>query len=292
MRRDQGANLTPSALAALGLHLAVFLSAIIVWPWFGKPVQIANVTAITLVPSHAAPPPPALQAREEQAAAAPEPTPAPAKPVPPPPPQPKVEPKPEPPKPTPPTAKPAPSPSPKPATKPKSESLDLNALANTVDKSAKSQARTKSAKDSLDLNALTASADKAAKPRAAAKGPARFETSVSPRNDPGAAQATNDATAAVGARLNRIWNKSCGIEGFRDVVIRVKFNLTVEGQLLGVPQVLAPPPPGNSVWQAAADRAVRAVNQAAPFAELPRQTYGQWKTFTAIFNGREACQNP
>jgi hypothetical protein len=36
---------------------------------------------------------------------------------------------------------------------------------------------------------------------------------------------------------------------------------------------------------------VRAVNQAAPFTELPRQTYGQWKSFTAIFNGREACQN-
>ncbi|MEI9889576.1 MAG: hypothetical protein WDN45_02105 [Caulobacteraceae bacterium] len=290
MRRER-TNLTPSMLAAAGLHLAVFLSALIVWPWFGKPVQIANVTAVTLVPSAAAPPPPALQAHEEQTAAAPEPTPKPAKPVPPPPPQPEAEPKPSPPKPTPPQPTPAPSPSPKPAPKPKSESLDLNALANTLDKSAKSQNRTRS-KDSLDLSALTSSLDKGGKPEAAAKGPARFETSISPRNDPGAAQATTDAAAAVGARLNRIWNKSCGVEGFRDLVIRVKFNLTIEGQLAGPPQVLDPAPQGNSVWQAAADRAVRAVNQAAPFAELPRQTYGQWKSFTAIFNGREACQNP
>jgi protein TonB len=284
-------NLTPSAMVSIGLHLAVFLSAVIVWPWFGKPVQIANVTAVTLVPSAAAPPPPALQAHEEQTAAAPEPTPAPSKPVPPPPPQPQPEPKPAPPKPAPPKPTPAPAPSPKPTPKPKTQSLDLNALASTLDKTNKSQARTK-AKDSLDLNALTSSLDKSAKPQAATKGPPRFETSLTPRNDPGAAQATTDAAGAVGARLNRIWNKSCGVEGFRDLVIRVRFNLTIDGQLLGAPQVMDPAPPGNSVWQAAADRAVRAVNQAAPFSELPRQTYGQWKSFTAIFNGREACQNP
>jgi hypothetical protein len=96
----------------------------------------------------------------------------------------------------------------------------------------------------------------------------------------------------VGARLNRIWNKSCGVEGFRDLVITVRFRLTIDGQLIGQPDVVSPPQPGNSVWVAAVDRAVRAVNQAAPFTELPRQTYGQWKTFNAIFNGREACQTP
>ena len=277
MRREQRTNLAPSALAALGLHLLVFLSAIIVWPWFGKPVQIANVTAITLVPAPSAPPPPALQAHDEQQAQAPEPTPKPAKPVPPPPtPQPQPNPVPKPPEPKPPPPKPK---------------ADAHAADNLLKDLAQTNKAPSKAKSDNFLATLEPTTPPQ-KPQGAQRGPARPETALSPRTDPGAAAATADAAGAVGARLNRIWNKSCGVEGFRDVVIRVKFNLTIEGQLLGAPQVLDPQPPGNSVWQAAADRAVRAVNQAAPFAELPRTTYGQWKTFTAIFNGREACQNP
>ncbi len=289
MRRER-TNFTPSMLAALGLHLAVFVSGLIIWPWFGKPVQIANVTAITLTPSRSAPPPPALQAHDEQTAAAPVVTPKPSKPAPPPPPQPKVQPKPEPPKPIPPKPQPAPAPTPKPSAAPKTENLDLNALSTSLDKSVKSQNRTKT-KDSLDLNALTSSLDKGAKPQAATKGPSRFETALSPRNDPGAAAATTDAAAAVGARLNRIWNKSCGVEGFRDLIITVRFHLSIDGQLIDQPEVVSPPQLGNSVWVAAADRAKRAVNQAAPFTELPRQTYGQWKTFIANFDGKQACLN-
>lgn len=289
MRGDR-TKMTPSMLASLGLHLAVLLSGLIVLPWFGKPVQVANVTAITLTPSAAAPPPPALQAHEEQTAAAPEPTPKPEPPKPPPPPQPQPEPKPAPPQHAPPKPV-APAPSPKPSPTPKTQSLDLNALTSSLDKSAKSQAKPKTAKESLDLNALTSSLDAPSKPQAATRGPARNETALTARNDPGAAAATNDAAQAVGARLNRIWNKSCGVEGFRDLVITVRFHLSIDGQLVGQPEIVSGQQPGNSVWVAAADRARRAVNQAAPFTELPRQTYGQWKTFTAIFDGKTACQN-
>jgi outer membrane biosynthesis protein TonB len=265
MRGDDRTDLKPSMLAALGLHVAVLASGLLVWPWGGKPVQIANVTAVTLTPSSPAPPPPALQAPETQTATAPEPTP---KPQPPKPPPPKPQPTPTPVKPTPPPPKIDPKGIPKPAAaKPKPAEPDF-------------------------LSSLTTSLDKSVvKPSAATKGPPRLETAPMARTDPGAAQATANAADAVGARLNRIWNKSCGVEGFRDVVIRVKFNLTPEGALQGVPQVMDVAQAGNSVWQAAADRAVRAVVQAAPFAELPRQTYGQWKTFTAIFNCKEACQN-
>jgi protein TonB len=210
-------------------------------------------------------------------------------PKPPPPPQPAPEPKPTPPTPAPPKPV-APAPSPKPSPTPKTQSLDLNALTSSLDKSAKSQAKPKTT-SSLDLNALSTSLDKAAKPQAATKGPTRNETALTARNDPGAAAATNDAAQAVGARLNRIWNKSCGVEGFRDLVITVRFNLSIDGQLIGQPEVISGQQPGNSVWVAAADRAKRAVNQAAPFTELPRQTYGQWKSFTAIFDGKTACQN-
>jgi outer membrane biosynthesis protein TonB len=288
MRSQDRTDLKPSVLAALALHAAVLGSGLLVWPWTGKPVQIANVTAVTLTPSPAAPPPPALQAPEAQTAAAPEPTPKPAPPVPPQlTPTPPV---PSPPKPA--AAKPQPAPTPpKPAPTP--TKIDPHAIPKPAQ--AKPQAKTK-ADDADFLSSLTTSLDKTAaraqaKPTAATRGPPRVETAPVARDGPGAEQATADAASAVGARLNRIWNKSCGVEGFRDLVIRVKFNLTPEGALQGVPQVLDVAQPGNSVWQAAADRAVRAVVQAAPFAELPRQTYGQWKTFTAIFNGKEACQN-
>src|SRR5215469_16794435 len=141
MRRDQRINLTPSFLAAAGLHLAVFLSALIVWPFFGHQVQVISATPVTLVTSQAAPPPPALQAHEEQEASAPVPTPKPATPAPPPPPP---QPKPEP--------EPAPTPTPKPAPKPKTERLDLNALSSSLDKSVKTENRSKT-RDNLDLNA-------------------------------------------------------------------------------------------------------------------------------------------
>ena len=263
MRGDQRTRLAPSALAAVGLHVLVLVCGMIIWPW-GKPVQVVNVTAITLTPSKAAPPPPALQAPEEQPAAAPEPTPVPEPPKPPPP---KPQPTPKPIKPDPPPPRIDPKGIPKPvAAKPKPAEPDF-------------------------LSSLTTSLDKQVKPSAAAKGPPRLETAPVARTDPGAEQATANAADAVGARLNRVWNKSCGVEGFRDVVIHVRFSLTPEGALQGVPDVLDKSPAGNSVWQAAADRAVRAVVQAAPFTELPRQTYGQWKTFNAVFNGKEACQN-
>jgi protein TonB len=288
MQRADRSDLKPSILAAVALHGVVLGSGLLVWPWTGKPVQIANVTAVTLTPSPAAPPPPALQAPEAQTAAAPDPIAKPAPPVPP-------QLTPSPPVPTPPkpaAAKPQPAPTPpKPAPTP--TKIDPHAIPKPTQ--SKPQSKTK-AEDADFLSSLTSSLDKSAaksqaKPSAATRGPPRVETAPVARDGPGAEQATADAASAVGARLNRIWNKSCGVEGFRELVIRVKFNLTAEGALQGPPQVLDAAQPGNAVWQAAADRAVRAVRQAAPFSELPRETYSQWRTFTAIFNGKEACQN-
>jgi protein TonB len=44
---------------------------------------------------------------------------------------------------------------------------------------------------------------------------------------------------------------------------------------------------GNSVTKAAAERAIRAVHQAAPFSNLPHDFFGQ--RVTVNFNAREAC---
>jgi colicin import membrane protein len=92
------------------------------------------------------------------------------------------------------------------------------------------------------------------------------------------------------ARLNRLWNKRCDVEGFRNLDdIMVQFHLTSDGALEGLPQVISPHR-ADPVWQAAADAAVRAVYQAQPFAGLPKQTFSDWHTFNANYQAKEACK--
>jgi outer membrane biosynthesis protein TonB len=286
MRRER-IRLSPSFLAAAGLHLAVFLSALIVWPWFGHPVQVINATPVTLVSSQAAPPPPALQAHEEQEASAPQPTPKPAPPKPPPPPQPAPEPtpKPEPPKPAPPKPEVAPTPTPKPAPKPKKESLDLNALSSSLDKSVKNEKRSKT-RDSLDLNALTSSLDRSAKPQAAVRGPSRFATALTARNDPGGQQTANMIGAIVSGRIIPRWHPDCGAIGASTVTVDVKVDLGPDGSLVNAQAVGGTGP--AAILAAAKSRALLAVGQAAPF-QLPRETYNQWRSFIARFNAKDVC---
>jgi outer membrane biosynthesis protein TonB len=285
MRRGDRINLTPSFLAAAGLHLAVFLSALIVWPWFGHPVQVINATPVTLVSSQAAPPPPALQAHEEQEASAPVPTPKPAPPAPPPPPQPKPEPKPEPPKPAPPKPEVAPTPAPKPAPKPKTESLDLNALSSSLDKSVKSQSRSKT-KDSLDLNALTSDLDKSAKPQAQVRGPSRFATAQTARTDPGGQQTSNMIAGIVAERIIPRWHPDCGAVGASSMVIVVHLELNSDGSIARAAVVQATGP--QAPLDAAKSRALLAAGGAAPFP-FPRDTYNQWRSFDVRFLAKDAC---
>jgi len=285
MRRSDRINLTPSFLAAAGLHLAVLLSALVVLPWFGHPVQVISATPVTLVSSAQAPPPPALQAHEEQEASAPVPTPKPAPPTPPPPPQPEPQPKPSPPKPSPPKPEVAPAPTPKPAPKPKTQSLDLNALSSTLDKSVKSQNRSKT-KDSLDLNALTSDLDKSAKPQAAVRGPERFATALTARTDPGGPQTANLIAGIVSGRIIPRWHPDCGAIGAANVTVDVKVDLGPDGSLQNAQAVGGTGP--AAILAAAKARAVLAVGQAAPF-ELPRETYGQWRSFTARFSAKDVC---
>ena len=40
-----------------------------------------------------------------------------------------------------------------------------------------------------------------------------------------------------------------------------------------------------------AEAASAVAASAAPFRELPKQTYSSWRTFTAVFDAKEACKN-
>ncbi|HUO21371.1 MAG TPA: hypothetical protein VMU59_02505 [Caulobacteraceae bacterium] len=284
----QRTGFAPALIGALTLHVAVLLAGILAWPFMGKPISPANVTAVTIVAAAPSIPPPAEKAPRPAPPTSPEPAPTPTAP-PPPAPAPPVPPRPKPlpPKPAPPQPTPTPAPAPKPLP-PKPTPPKPTAQAQPAKPTKPSQ--------DLDLGALSASLDKSTSRKGpGAKGPPKLELSQIERLDQGASSAadktaTVDAAAAVGARLNHLWNKRCEVEGFRQLDdIRVQFQLTPEGGLQGAPQVVSAHK-SDPVWQAAAEAAVRAVYQAQPFTELPRQTYSQWRTFTANYQAKEACK--
>ena len=148
---------------------------------------------------------------------------------------------------------------------------------------------TKPAK-SLDLDALAASIAKSTggKTSSAAKGPPRPETALAARDAAGAGKALMaSALSGLAGELQRRWNPNCEVEGGKDVRVRVTFSLGAGGQLVGLVEAGGQENATNPVIRAAAERAIRAVHQAAPFSTLPRDLLGQ--KVAVNFNAREAC---
>lgn len=259
--RARRLEVSPAALGSLALHVAVAAAFMI--SWGSRDLKVGAVVPVTIVSN--APDVdtrPAVQGPETQEAATEEPV-AEAPPEPAPPPQPV---------PPPPTPKAAPTPTPKPVTP-----------------AAKTPA--KPAPKSFDLDALSASLTAPARnaqqrPSAAPKGPSRTETAPVARQTVGTGLAAGAALQGLAEELQRRWNPNCEVEGGRDVVVRVTFQLGVGGQVVGdvQSQIQGARTP---VSQAAADRAVRAVYAAAPFRNLPREFYGD--RVAVNFNAREAC---
>ncbi|WP_304170014.1 TonB C-terminal domain-containing protein [Phenylobacterium aquaticum] len=264
-------------IVSILLHAGLLVFALVSWPAvrelpIGTVVPVNIVSNSTLTDLRAA-----VQAAKEQTAQTETPVAeAPPEPIPAPQPQPQPKPTPVPPQPQPqpakPAAKPAPTPAPvpdakglkKPAAKP--AGLDLDALARSIAKSNPAGGKASSA----------------------AKGATRAETALQehPRAGAGMGNSAN-ALAGLADELQRRWNPNCEVEGGRDVKVRVTFTLGPGGQLVGVVDAGGQEESGNSVVKAAAERAIRAVHQAAPFSNLPRDFFGQ--RVTVNFNAREAC---
>jgi outer membrane biosynthesis protein TonB len=146
--------------------------------------------------------------------------------------------------------------------------------------------RPKAASD-LDLNALAASS--AARARAP-KGPARLETDLLARLAAGKAVAlSGDAMNALQAKLNRLWNPNCEVEGGAGVQVKVELKLTPAGYLIGQPALVSRAGSGVSaaVIQASVQRALSAVRQGEPYTEIPRDGPHD---IDVNFNARQACQ--
>jgi len=255
-------EVSPAALGSIALHVGVAAAFMI--SWGSRDLKVGSVVPVTIVASApdvdtrpAVQGPETLPAQTETpvAEAPPEPAPPPPQPAPPPP-SPKAAPKP---------AEKPPAPAAKAPPKPAEKSLDLDALAASLTRPARNAPQ---------------------RPSSAPKGATRAETAPVARQTVGTGLAAGAALQGLAEELQRRWNPNCEVEGGRDVLVRVTFQLGVGGQVVGDvgSEIKGARTP---VSQAAADRAVRAVYAAAPFRGLPREFYGD--RIAVNFNAREAC---
>ncbi|MDB5419906.1 MAG: hypothetical protein JWP50_3325 [Phenylobacterium sp.] len=261
MRR---AEVSPAFVGSLALHSLVLVGLLISWR-FTRDLKIGAVVPVTIVAN-------APQTNLREAEQAPQvqsaQTLAPVAEAPPQAAPPPVAPQPAAPTPKPAAQKPPPAPTP-----------------------AKAQKPAKPEK-SLDLDALAASLSKATskpvppKPSSATKGPARSETALQARPALGTGASAAAAVSGLADELQRRWNPNCDVQGGRDVLVKVTFQLGAGGQVVGdvASQIVRGQ---GGVAQVAANRAVSAVYAAAPFRDLPREFYGE--RISVNFNAREAC---
>lgn len=261
-----------SLVVAIALHAAVvgafLLAGLLGWgarevkPMVNSvPVSIVSETVIQA----AAADNPSEELVTDDAATAPvapplpEPTPAPPEPTPPPPVRPtppkKTAPTPTPPRPTPPPraqppARPQP---PRPAPPRREETLDLDALA----------------------------------------GPARPAPNRQGTRPPTGQQGAGSASRATGPQVAAIFNQvypnwilPCDIPGARDLRIQMDVTVSADGRITSGPTLIGPR--SDPVWRAAADGAVRAIRQTAPF-DVPQGFEGG--TFRPTFVTERACAN-
>jgi len=258
------AEVSPAALGSIALHAAI--AAALMISWGSRDLKVGSVVPVTIVSN--APDidtRPAVEGPQELEALAE--TPVPEAPLTPEPPAPQPTSAPPTPQPTPTPPKPTPSPkATTPAPKPKESSQDFFA---SLEKS------------------ISSSQPKGGRPSPAPKGASRPATSPTPRNTAGTGLAAGSALAGLAEELQRRWNPNCEVEGGRDVLVRVTFNIGAGGQVVGAVKSEITRGPRDAVGQAAAERAERAVYAASPFRTLPRDFYGE--RVAVNFNAREAC---
>lgn len=277
---------SPAVLASGLLHLGVLAALILVRPPAGDPagegppvtVRLATSGDLAAAQAAAAGPPaapaPAEPAQAEAAPAEPIPTPPAPAPAPAPSPAPtrRVAETPAPVPKTTPAAKPQPAQNTAPAPSRPAAASTASRPAATTPAAAPARRPT----GGLDLDALAGQVS-----RLAGNRPGPPAAAGGARSGPSAA-----ALAGMQDQLQKLWNPNCGVEGGRDVRVRVSFTLAPAGDLSGPVEAGGLERSDNPVVRAAAERAIRAVHQAAPFPDLASPT-GQ--RIAVNFNAREAC---
>jgi len=267
---------SPAVLGSIALHVGVAALALFSWPRESPLKPMTSSVPVSIVSSEVIEAGPADNPSEEPVTedgattpmepveAPPQPTPAPPTPPAPVTPRPptKVTPPPAPtPRPTP--TRPTPSPParptpPRPTPTPPSPAPRRN-------------------EPSLDLNAL------AGPPRPTGN-PGRPRTGQQGAGQ--ASQATGPQLTAIFNQVYPNWNPLCDVPGADQLRIQIDVTLSADGRITDGPTLLSPQ--SGSVYRAAADSALRALRQTAPF-DVPAGFPGG--SFRPTFNTERACRN-
>lgn len=272
-------NRSPAFVASAAIHAAVIVATVIAWPFFAKPIELGKVVPVTIVTK--APP-----AEEAPAIQAPKPAPAmtPA-------PEPQAPAEPAPITPAPPTPPPKPAAPPKPAPQPKpTPAKQAPALRPSA------PAKANAAKQDLDLDALMASLSSSSQ-RASARASSGQIGANRPRTAQVASesqgqdqQMSTDEIGALLAKMKRLWNPNCQVEGARGIVVRVRVKLTPQGYVIGQPE-LVDGGGADSIQAAANARARSAVDRGQPYSDvLKPEHYAAWHDRIWKFDARQACE--
>ncbi len=286
---------SPAILGSIALHAGVVAVALVSWPRTepeikptisSVPVSIVSSVEVAAAPADN----PAEEVVEDDAETAPvsapeappEPTPAPPEPTPPPP------------TPRPLTKAPAPRPTPTPAPAPKKATPTPPRPTPTPPRATPTPPRAtpprttpaptrpapKSDAPPLDLDALA--------------GPSRPATNRGTRPATGQ-QGAGRAPQATGAQITAIFNQvypnwnisvACAMDGGNQLRIQMELTLSPEGRITAGPSLISPR--SDAVYRAAADGAVRALRQTAPF-DVPADFPGG--VYRPTFNTERACAN-
>lgn len=290
---------TPALIGSVALHGAVAALALIGWTaTMEEPRPLVNSVPVTVVsemvieaaaPDNPQPEPSpddGATAPVETTTSAPEPTP-PTPPAPAPRPEPRPAPTPRPTRPTPaprPEPRPAPTPPPKAAERPQPprEQPRPNPPAASTPP-AKSSTPPRNARPAeretpgLDLDALAGPA----RPTGSTGRPATGQ-----QGRGSASQATGPQVTAIFNQVYPHWILPCDIPGADQLRIQVDVTLSADGRITRGPSLVAAQ--NSSVYRAAAEGALRALRQAAPFDVPNGFTGGQYRP---TFNTERACAN-
>ena len=93
---------------------------------------------------------------------------------------------------------------------------------------------------------------------------------------------------ALKDRLNRLWNPNCQIQGAGRDIIKVHVRLTVQGLLIGQPELVDKARiegSGDPILIAAANRALSAAGRAQPYTDvLTPEHYADWREMNLNFD--------
>jgi hypothetical protein len=99
---------------------------------------------------------------------------------------------------------------------------------------------------------------------------------------------TQSEIAALKARLYQCWNPPIGVREAGSLIVEVRITLLPDGSLAGNPVILGIENASNPLAQIAAEAAVRAVVQCAPFGDILRpEAYAVWNQIDFVFDPRE-----